>query len=921
MKPSQSILLRAATAGIIYALLDLLSVYPSLLIPFKLEAIWLPSGFLFAMLMRSPRRHWPALLGAAALAGFFVNLGQGWSPLPAFAFCATNPLEVILGAWVAHLLLKGRDMDLSRIPDALILGLAGLLNGLVIGPSALLAAGAAGVPLTAPYIGAVWSGSVLLSHLFIAPLILAWPGRGSRRNRILAESLIWMAAGAAITRWGLHGGAGDGVAGLLMFLPFPLLVGAALRTGPFGVCLSMAAVSFTALVEAAHGHSPLPMQGMGQNLMMVWIQLFLATQAVSLLILACAAEAQRNAEGSLLESESRYRSLVEQFPDAIILREGAFIRYANPAAVALFGASSPSDLEGRPIREFLQRPEPSSDDQSLSGTHRYRPSLRDRMLKSLDHREIPVEVTDIRIALAGRRPLTLDVFRDLSMRRAAEAALRRSEQDFQRFFDLAPIPLALSTARDGRILRSNAHAKALFELEDGEAEELRTSDFYARQEERDRILSELRAKGRLDGAEIDMLTRKGRLRRVITSAALVTYQGEEAVLTGFMDLTLRLKTEEALRQAQKLESLGLMAGGIAHDFNNLLTALIGNLDLARMSHPDPGASSPFLDAMSATLRRASDLARQMLAYAGQARVEIRPVDLNASARELAGLMSASMSKKIELRFELAEDLPLVEGDPVQLQQVLLNLITNAADAVGDREGVITVSSRVDGCGPEGEPGGRSAVLEVRDTGAGMSAQVKARIFDPFFTTKASGRGLGLSALLGILKAHKAAVQVESEPGSGTRFILRFPLPEKAVEQDPRVATGAFFVQAVGGRVLLVDDEAEIRTTAGAQLQRMGFQVIEAADGREALSEVDRHGDALIFVILDLSMPRMDGAEALARIRERHPDLRVILSSGFDPKQRTPELLQQPNTWFLPKPYRLSELRKMVSEVLGSSPAR
>ena len=916
MNLNKSILPKAAAVAAIYALLDLLSAYPALLVPFKLEAIWLPSGFLFAMVMRAPRRHWPALLAAAALAGFSVNLYQGWALLPAFAICMTNPLEVILGAWVAHLLLKGRAMDLSRIPDALILGLAGVLNGIVVGPAALLASRLAGIPLDAPYIGAVWSGSVLLSHLFIAPLFLAWPAKSPRRKRLLIESVLWMAIGAGLIRWGLHDNTPGGIAGQLMFLPFPLLVGAALRTGPFGLCLSLAAVSFTALLEAAHGHGPLLVHGLSPDLMMVWVQLFLATEAISLLILACAADAQRSAEGSLLESESRYRSLVEQFPDAILLREGSLIRYANPAAAILFGAAKQSDLEGRPIRDFLQKVEHSSGELSLSGIHRYKPSMRERLLRTLDRREVSVEVTDIRIAIAGERPVTLDVIRDLSLRRAAEEALRRSEHDFQRFFDLAPIPMVLSSVSEGRILRSNAHATALFEVEGEKVEELRAADFYARHEDRGKILAELQAKSSLEGTEIDVLTRKGRLRRVLASAALVTFQGDEALLTGFMDLTLRLKTEEALRQAQKLESLGLMAGGVAHDFNNLLTALIGNLDLARMSHPEAGAAEPFLDAMGATLRRASDLARQMLAYAGQARVEVRPVDLNASVRELAGLMSASMSKKIELRFELAEDLPLVEGDPVQLQQVLLNLITNAADAIGDREGVITVLSRVEPDGPEGEPGARAAALEVRDTGAGMSARVKARIFDPFFTTKSSGRGLGLSALLGILKAHRAAVQVESEPGAGTRFILRFPLPEKAVEQDPRIATGAFFIKAVGGKVLLVDDEAEIRTTAGAQLRRMGFEVIEATDGREALSEVERHGDALSFVILDLSMPRMDGAEALTRIRERHPDLRVVLSSGFDPKQRTPELLQQPNTWFLPKPYRLSELRKMIGEVLG-----
>ena len=918
MKLNRSLLLKAAAVAAVYAILDLLSVFPSLLIPFKLEAIWLPSGFLFAILMRSPRRHWPLYLGCAAAAAFCVNLAQGWSVAPAFGFCATDPLEVIFGAWIATALLKGRVMDLGRIPDALILGLAGLVNGLVAGPAALLASRLAGVPLASSYIGAVWSGSVVLAHLFVAPMVLAFP-HGRRRGQVAAESVLWMAACAAITRWGLHSATASGEAGLLMFLPFPLVVGAALRTGPFGVGLSLLAASFTGLLEGAHGHTPLPLHQLEPDLMMVWVQLFLATESVSLLILACAAEAQQNAEGSLLESESRYRALVEQFPDAIVLREGSSIRYANPAAVTLFGAASLEDLAGKPMRDFLHRPEPSSGEHTQSGIRRFTPHLRERILRTVDRREVPVEVTDISVALGGERPMTLDVFRDLSMRKAAEAALKRSEQEFQKFFDLAPIPLVLSAASDGRILRSNAHGAALFETEGERAESLRTADFYARHEDRDRLLAEIRAKGRVEGVEVDILTRKGRLRRVMASAAPVAFGGEEALLTGFVDLTLRLKTEEALRQAQKLESLGLMAGGVAHDFNNLLTALIGNLDLARMAHPDPGAASPFFDAMTATLRRASDLARQMLAYAGQARVEVRPVDLNASARELAALMSASMSKKIELRFELADELPLVEGDPVQLQQVLLNLITNAADAIGDREGAITVASRVEDGTPEGEPrpGARMAILEVRDSGAGMSAQVKARIFDPFFTTKASGRGLGLSALLGILKAHHAGVQVESEPGAGSRFILRFPLPERSMAPDLRTATGAFHFSGIGGRVLLVDDEAEIRSTAGAQLKRMGFEVLEATDGREALGEVERHGGDLKFVILDLSMPRMDGAEALARIRERHPDLRVILSSGFDPKQRTPELLQQPNTWFLPKPYRLSDLRKMVSEVMNA----
>jgi len=546
----------------------------------------------------------------------------------------------------------------------------------------------------------------------------------------------------------------------------------------------MAAVSFTALVEAAHGHSPLPVQGLSPDLMMVWIQLFLATEAVSLLILACAAEAQRSAQGSLLESESRYRTLVEQFPDAIILRDGSRIRYANPAAVRLFAAPSAAGLEGRSMREFLERQDASSGELTRSGIHRYTAALRERMLKTLDGREVPVEVTDISIALSQGRPLILDVFRDLTKRREVEDALRRSEQDFQRFFDMAPMPLVL-TLGDGGVLRTNSLAAELFETDGAAAESLRTEDFFVRKEDRGRLRQEASATGRVDGLELDVITHKGRLKRVLASAALVTYGGREALLTGFMDVTLRMKTEEALRQAQKLESLGLMAGGVAHDFNNLLTALIGNLELARMAQQEQMPAEPFFDAMAATLRRAGDLSRQMLAYAGQAQVEILPVDINASARELAALMAASMSKKIELRFDLAEDLPLVEGDPVQLQQVLLNLVTNAADAIGGNEGAITLSSRVEARDAEGgRPAARDVVLEVSDTGIGMTEKVRARIFDPFFTTKpvGQGTGLGLSISYQIVQQHGGDIRVTSQPAKGTRFTVRLPLAGAGITQ-------------------------------------------------------------------------------------------------------------------------------------------
>ncbi|MBS1765913.1 MAG: response regulator [Acidobacteria bacterium] len=911
MKPTRSLLLKVLIVGVVYALLDLLSAFPSLRLALDLEAVWLPCGFLFAVLVRSPKREWPWLLGIGTLAGFTVNYFQSLTPLSALTFALSNPAEVIAGSFIVTKLLNGRQMNLRRVPDALILGLAAVVDASVSGVSGVIATRLSGVPMQAPFAAAVWAGSALLSHLFIAPLILAWPEQGARRKRLIAESILWMVAGAALTRWGLHGGIPDGVSGLLMFLPFPLLVAAALRTGPWGLSIAFGAVAFTALVEGAHGHGPLPIRFLTPDLMLVWMQLFLATEAVSLLVLACASEAQRLTEGSLLESESRYRALIEQFPDAILLREGSRIRYANPAAVTLFGVNDSSALEGRSIKEFLLRGDATSGEHSKSDIHRYTPALRERTLRTETQADIPVEVTDISVSLPNKGVLTMEVFRDLSKRRAAEKALQRSEQDFQRFFDMAPMPLVLSSTEDSQVLRANPLAIAMFEAEAADLSSMKASDFYVREQERQHLREALFGSGRVDGIEIDVLTHKGRLRRVLASAALVTYGGKDAILAGFMDVTLRMKTEEALRQTQKLESLGLMAGGVAHDFNNLLTALIGNMDLARMSLGEDGPAEPFFEAMATTMRRAGDLARQMLAYAGQAQVEVRPVNLNDSIRELTGLLAASMSKKIELRLQLDENLPLLEGDPVQLQQVFLNLITNAADAIGTHEGVISVSSRA----IQEEGAEAMAEVEVRDSGAGMSPEVRARIFDPFFTTKASGRGLGLSTLLGILKAHRATITVESAPGQGSCFKIRFPVPAMSSLVKPSTSTGPFSMNPMEGLVLMVDDEADIRMTAGSQLRRLGLEVIEAGDGREALSEVERHGGRLRLIILDLSMPRMDGAEALSRIREQHPGLPVILSSGFDPSQRMPELLKQPKTWFLPKPYRLSDLRKLVGEVL------
>ncbi|HXC17952.1 MAG TPA: PAS domain-containing protein [Holophagaceae bacterium] len=387
------------------------------------------------------------------------------------------------------------------------------------------------------------------------------------------------------------------------------------------------------------------------------------------------------------------------------------------------------------------------------------------------------------------------------------------------------------------------------------------------------------------------------------------------------DLRGQKQTEEALRQAQKLESLAVLAGGIAHDFNNLLTAILGNLELAKASLPASSASSAYLDRMGLAVGRASDLARQMLAYSGKGRMVVRAVDLNALITEMVQLITASLPKKAQFSLELAPDLPPVEADAAQLQQVVMNLVINASDALPESGGRITLRTVRRDQGPVDPtlifPGGAPRPgpyvrLEVADTGCGMAPEVKARIFDPFFTTKPTGRGLGLSAMLGILRGHHAGIAVESEPSRGTRFALLFPAAEGPAVTQPPPSEAAF---KPGGLALVVDDEPEIRETAAAMLAHLGFQCLVAADGAEAVELVRDRGGELGLVLLDLSMPKLDGREAFHAIRTLRPELKVILSSGFDLQESARDIVGQGLAGFLQKPYLLESLRQAVQNAL------
>ncbi len=369
----------------------------------------------------------------------------------------------------------------------------------------------------------------------------------------------------------------------------------------------------------------------------------------------------------------------------------------------------------------------------------------------------------------------------------------------------------------------------------------------------------------------------------------------------FRDVTERRRLEEQFRESQKFETIGTLAGGVAHDFNNLLTSVLGNASLLLANLPEDSPDRDRLLDIVKSSRRAADLTRQLLAYSGKARGYLEKVDLTEIVEGSRSLVEAAIPKKVKLEFQLDLDLPFVDADPNQVQQILLNLVSNSAEAIGDAPGVITIRTAREG---------GKVCLEVQDTGCGMDAATRARIFDPFFTTKFTGRGLGLSAVAGIVRSHKGSVEVTSKPGEGSRF--RIGLPPVARPKPKRTAAGQ---EESGGTVLVVEDEEVVRRLAKAALEACGYRILQATNGLEAIQEVERDA-GIDVVLLDLMMPVMSGEEAFDHILQMRPGVKVIVSTGYDEEVALERFQDKRVAAFLPKPYTSRALVEKVKRVMS-----
>jgi two-component system cell cycle sensor histidine kinase/response regulator CckA len=529
----------------------------------------------------------------------------------------------------------------------------------------------------------------------------------------------------------------------------------------------------------------------------------------------------------------------------------------------------------------------------------------------------------------------IGIVRDITERKRTEALLRESEERYRSAVDQVGDYIIIH--RNGEILFANKSAAHVAGLENGkdligmslvdlahpDSRDVIRGRVAQLQEGRDVIPWMEQMFKKADGGEVfgELISRR------------ISYKGSPAVLVVVRDITGRKRVEEEhrrleerIRAAEKFSSLGMLAGGVAHDYNNLLMGILGNAALLLDGLPGESPYYARLRSIEKAAQHAAELTRQLQTYSGGGELVSKPTDLDELVRGMSDLLSATISKRIGVEFDFAEDVPAVEADATQLRQVIMNLVRNAAEAIGDRGGTIIVRTRLiradrsllDSTYLQNDMAEGSCVsIEVVDDGPGMEAETLSRIFDPFFSTKQTGRGLGLAVVLGIVRRHGGALRVDSRPGGGTVFQLLFPLSARRSEEDRagKESVGSIRDWRGDGLVLVVDDEEHVRSVASAMLKAAGFEVKTASGGCEAVKEFGERPGDFVAVLLDMTMPDMSGEQVLRDLKQIRGDIPVILSSGFTSSEIIDSFAAGDLGGFLRKPYRPAELLEKICRTL------
>jgi len=641
-------------------------------------------------------------------------------------------------------------------------------------------------------------------------------------------------------------------------------------------------------------------------------------------------------------SESRFRALAENATDLIAeIDEAGVIVFVSPNSGAQIGLDS-GELQGRHIRDVDIASRVHPDDLSnlkavLERFEQERPAALESELR-FRHPDGTWRWLDCRATVyrTGGQRRAVVIARDVSERIRSQQALRESEERY-RIVAETSLALICETDEEGRILyASPTHEQVLgyrpeelvgttsiSQLHPDEAESV--VEYFIEEMGSEEPLGPRHFRVRhkdgswrwLEGAGLSYRTAGGALHFLAVNQDVTQRRTAEVE---------QRRIEQSLQQARKLESLGVLAGGVAHDFNNLLTPILGDLSLALADLPTTSPVRSRLERVYEAAGRAAALTHQMLDYAGQRPLVMAPVDVSQLVAELEGVISRSVGVRIERESALPADLPAVRGDGAQLQQVVTNLVTNAAEALGDGAGRISIRTGIV-AGRElravhsflpSEPDDVPCVfLEVADTGCGMDGETASCIFDPFFTTKFTGRGLGLAAVLGIVRGHRGAIEVSSEPGVGTRVRVAIAVGTTTARAGLLASEAPLPVGADCSKLLVVDDDEGVLEITEETLLRGGFDVVAVSDGREAVRLFGASPDEFAAVLLDWTMPSISGREVLEEVQAICPGTQVILMSGYPVESISGELSGALPAHFLQKPFLPSTLLDRVRDVLSA----
>jgi PAS domain S-box-containing protein len=961
--PTRSPTRRAAIAGlvaVVYAATGYLGLIAGQS-PGLVSSVWPASGVAWVAVWMLGGPALPGIwLGSFTLVllGLVQRIG---APVATALFIATSiatgaTLQAQAGVWVVRR-LGFRDSPFARPAGVVAFVLLGALASCLLNASI----GVGVLALTShpiEHLDALWmtwwtaeaSGVIL-----VAPFVLSWllpsPARRlpSSPGQIASQLALLVLVAAAVFEGLVPGPA----ARLIHYLLLPLVLWSALRFRLGETMLGVAFVTVVAVHGTYAGFGPFADLALDPSLIM--LQAFLGSLAVTALATSAVVAQREDAEGALLAaeiasreqaeygqrmSESRLQTVLESLPLEVWMTdaEGRYT-YQNPASIRRWG------------RQLGLRPDQFTDLPEEVGAlwvDEDRRALAGELVRSEEViRKGGVEefIASVIAPIRDRTGVVgvLGASWDVGELRRAEAALRRSEERFRAaadagldsFFLLEALRDPSGTITDFRIVDCN---QRFIEMVRRTREQIAGQPLgqllpFVRDTGLLQTYARVVATGQPSEGEhaldVPELGRRWYQHQVVPVADGVAVTSRDVTARRLAERE-RSTLEARLRRAEKLESLGVLAGGVAHDFNNLLVGILGNAALLREELAATSPLVPLAEQLQAAATQAADLTRQMLNFTGKGAMELQRVDLSDLAGEVAHLLRSTVARRVEFRLELAEGLPPVEGDPAQLRQIVMNLVLNGAEAIGEGAGVVTLRTRsrladralLDATDVHDDlPEGPYVVLEVEDSGHGMDAATRERIFEPFFTTKFTGRGLGLAGVMGMVRSHRGAIKVESVPEAFTRFSILLPAaaPVTRTDSPPVVSPetrGATATLPRGATVLVVDDEPAVRNVAARSLKRAGHEVLAAASGEEALELAREQGHRIDLVLLDLVMPGLSGPETLVQLEALVPGLKVVATSGYAEGQAAARFGSGRPVHFLQKPYRPDELLAVVREALG-----